>query len=227
MKNYKFKVKQIITKDVEIMAENKKEAYQFLAELMNYEDGIFEEFEEDELDYDIIPEEYFDRKDEKNTDIISENFMKKLAENIIETLISYIENMDDENNYFEEDKNDIIPDEFEDKIDGILRKNYDEKNDYNNSNFNKIHKFFDENIANNCDILITETDEDECKIDYENDKNCKKNSKKNDNSNKKIEIEFINKEVKNDIKNNDKSSNENEEKCLKIVCNKCGNSIKL
>ena len=88
MKNYKFKIKKIITNTVELQAENYKEALTYLLEVLEmWDKEIFENSEDKKIDYDIILE-----KIKSKNDIKSLKEIKKTLEKIEENTEEIIEN---------------------------------------------------------------------------------------------------------------------------------------
>ena len=88
MKNYKFKIKKIITNNVELQAENYKEALTYLLEVLEmWDKEIFESSEDKRIDYDIILEKIKSKNDMKSLKEI-----KKTLEKIEENTEEIIEN---------------------------------------------------------------------------------------------------------------------------------------
>ena len=88
MKNYKFKIKKIITNNVELQAENYKEALTYLLEVLEmWDKEIFENSEDKKIDYDIILEKIKSKNDMKSLKEI-----KKTLEKIEENTEEIIEN---------------------------------------------------------------------------------------------------------------------------------------
>ena len=98
MKNYKFKIRKIITNTVELQAENYKEALTYLLEVLEmWDKEIFENSEDKKIDYDIILEKIKSKNDMKSLKEI-----KKTLEKIEENTEEIIEN----NNIKKKKKND-------------------------------------------------------------------------------------------------------------------------
>lgn len=88
MKNYKFKIRKIITNTVELQAENYKEALTYLLEVLEmWDKEIFENSEDKKIDYDIILEKIKSKNDMKSLKEI-----KKTLEKIEENTEEIIEN---------------------------------------------------------------------------------------------------------------------------------------
>lgn len=86
MKNYKFKVKKIITNTVELQAENYKEALTYLLEVLEMWDReIFENSDDKKVDYDIILDRIRSKNDAKNLKEIRK-ILKKIEENTEEII---------------------------------------------------------------------------------------------------------------------------------------------
>lgn len=87
MKNYKFRLKKIITNTVELKAENYKEALAELIEFLEIGDKeIFEKSKDKIVDYDIILE-----KIKSKNDIKSLKNIKEILETIRENDAEYTE----------------------------------------------------------------------------------------------------------------------------------------
>lgn len=81
MKNYKFRVKKIITNTVELKANNYKEALTHLLELLEMGDKeIFEKSVDKKIDYDIILEKIKSKNDMENLKAIKE-ILEKIEDN--------------------------------------------------------------------------------------------------------------------------------------------------
>lgn len=115
MKNYKFKLRKIITNTVELQAENYKEALTYLLEVLEmWDKEIFENSEDKKIDYDIILDKIKSKNDmkslkeikktlekiEENTEeIIENNAIKKMAEIIQNIQKFYAKNVEIASNW--------------------------------------------------------------------------------------------------------------------------------
>lgn len=91
MKNYKFRLKKIITNTVELKAENYKEALAELIEFLEIGDKeIFEKSKDKTVDYDIILEKIKSKNDIKSLKNIKE-ILETIRENDEENDAEYTE----------------------------------------------------------------------------------------------------------------------------------------